>query len=151
MDSDQVYPGWSQVKTVLILAGLAKENHRDKIDLLRAALQKEGKTVQVVFHLPVKKPKENPQPEVYYRNSVNIYGKPKSEVFKTLTIPTDVLIDWSTLEKSPNDFIALQYVAKMKIGINRNLPCFTFTVVEDGQPTQEIINEILKYLKLINK
>ncbi len=145
-----VYAGWHNVKSVLLLCDEIQGNKNTAILALKELLEKEDKTINMLTFVAHKKPKENAQMDCYYTSDVTFFGRPKITVLQRLSNNVDVLIDWSTGTNSPNDFIAASSTASFKIGINQKLPCFDLEIKDDEQNRTLVIEQIEKYLKLIN-
>lgn len=145
------YNGWDSVTSILLLWDFSSDKQRQKVNELISNLEKEGKRVEQVQYIPQKRPKEGAQEKAYYSTETGFFMQPKRTFINHLTKSTDVLIDWSTLPNTPNDFLALQTAAQLKIGVDRTLPIYDIQVSDDGLDAKKTSNEILKYLKLINK
>ena len=143
------YKGWKNVSTIQVLFDEPK-NSMPLVNNLVKRLEAEGKKVQVLHFKEEKKPKENSQRNTYYLSDVSYLGRPKKAVFSNYNQNTDVLIDWTKSEISPNDFLSANSNAGFKIGIDRSLACFDFTIKQNQMNAEQVTNEILKYLKMIN-
>lgn len=144
-----VYKGWKNFKTVQILSDQPLETNKELNDLVKM-LENEGRNVQLLNYNDIKKPKEGGAAQTYYSTDVSYLGRPKKAVFGIFNPNTDVLIDWTVAEESPNDFLSANSNSGFKIGIGRSLPCFDFTVKLSQESKDQVTNEILKYLKMIN-
>ncbi len=145
------YVGWKRVQSIFILFDEHEGEHRPEIDELQQVLENEGKSVGLLKFASAKKPKENVPAATYFKADLNLTKKPKKHVAEMVPKSADVLIDWTKMPESPNDFLATDCNAGIKLGIDRSLPCFDITVSGQAFMPGKVIEEILKYLKLINQ
>jgi hypothetical protein len=145
-----VYAGWDAVKCVQLLFDVLPNQTRPEIDALQSVLKSEGKTVHTLIYHKGKKPKVNVGADMYFPTDLTLLRKPRKRVFERTAQNATVLIDWSTAATSPNDFLAIGSATSLKIGVGRNLPCFNITIAGQGNMPNKVIDELLKYLKMIN-
>lgn len=146
----QAYRGWNELKGVQLLFDIQSNIPRPEIEALKSAIKKEGKWVDVMIYYNKLKPKAGGLPDVYYLDEAMIFRKPSQNIARRLNPDASVLIDWTLGQRSPNDFLAAQSKAQLKIGIDRHLPCFDLTISGQGNMPEKVIEEIIKYLKMIN-
>lgn len=144
------YQGFLKLKTVLLVYDAEETETRKDVEQLRKALTDAGKQVTLFCYRSGKKPKENVPKNTYFTADVNMLKKPTNRVVANIPNVVDVLIDWTKATVSPNDFLAATTKATLKIGINKNLPCFALAIQDRGNPKEKVIEEVMKYLKLIN-
>jgi len=144
------YPGWRAAKEVQLLFDEIPHSPRPEIEALKSALKKEGKRVDVMIYHNKLKPKAGALPDVYYLDEAMILKKPGQKITRRLNQDASVLIDWTLGKRCPNDFLAAESQAGLKIGIDRTLPCFDMVIAGHGNMPNKVIDEILKYLKMIN-
>ena len=145
-----VYPGWEAVTHVQLLFDELPNQPRPEIEALQNALKKEGKTVQTLIYHKGKKPKLDAPVDRYYPKDLTLFRKPRKRIVAQTAQNATVLIYWSTIINSPNDFLAIGNNSLLKLGIGRNLPCFNITISANGIMPEKVIAEILKYVKMIN-
>lgn len=145
-----VYKGWDDARDILIVYDQNSKEDGLFINKLSKRFETDQKKVHFIKFIEGKKPKENVPPNTYYKRDVTLCGKPKKAVVKGLDDSCDILVDWTKGEKSPNEFISIEMPAKFKVGINKQLPCFDMVVKNLDHEDDKIIEEILKYLKMIN-
>lgn len=144
------YVGWTKVKTVTILADTSTERNSSYIFLLKDRLEKDGKTTNFMTFAPQKRPKEKALQNTYYKSDLYLFGKPKKNVAEAISSDADVLINWALEEDSPNDFIAAAAKSSLKIGVGHTLSCYDLEIKDDANNPQKVVEEIIKYLKMIN-
>lgn len=149
--SDQAkYNGFTAAKTILLVFDETALDPRPEIEELKTLLEKEGKQVVSIRFYQTKKPKENLPANTYFPADVTLARKPAKKVVANLPKTVDVLVDWTKGNPSPNDFISAAINAPLKLGVDRNLPCFALTIRGHGHMPGKVVEEIMKYLKLIN-
>jgi len=144
------YAGFDAVSNVLVVYDLQPNEARPEIDELKKTLVALGKNVQLIGFKKERKPKEGAQASLYFSSDLTLIKKPGKKVLDTLPNSVDLLIDWTKEETSPNDFIASSTLAPLKVGIDRSLPCFAVVIQGYGHMPGKVIEEIIKYIKLIN-
>ena len=149
-NADATYKGFARLKTVLLVYDEPELAHRKDVQALAEALTASGKKVTTICLKQGKKPKENAAASMYFKADVSLIKKPMKHILSNLPASVDLLIDWTKEAGSPNDFIAASVHAPLKLGINKNLSCFALNIADKGHPEATVINEIMKYLKLIN-
>ena len=144
------YNGFAAAKTVMLVFDETALEPRPEIEELKNLLEKEGKQVVPIRFYQAKKPKENLPPNTYFRADCALAKNPRKRVYNGLPSAVDVLIDWTKGNPSPNDFISARINAPLKLGVDRNLPCFALVIKGHGHMPGKVIEEIMKYIKLIN-
>jgi hypothetical protein len=145
-----LYIGWQKVETITILYDAKEDADCTFISTLISELEKDGKKTDLLNFAAIKRPKENPAPNTYYNQDVDIFGQPKKRVLQKHHWQMDVLINWTTMQDSPNDFILAGAKCGLKIGVGKSLDCCDLVIKDQGENRQKVINEILKCLKMIN-
>ena len=143
------YKGWPSVKTILVLFDENPERPSPHLSVLKH-LEGIGPKIDHLVYSATKKPKENVPECTYFKGDVSYFGRPKKQILNQLA-QADVLIDWTGQAQSPNDFLVATHAAGFKVGIDRDLPCFDLVVKGGNNAQDDIVNEIVNYLKLINK
>jgi hypothetical protein len=145
------YLGWGQIKTIALVYDVLDGDHRPEVFELIDILKKEGKTIHLLGYHYGKKPKENPPTDTYFKQDTTLIRSPKRQVRESMPGEVDLLIDWSKAPTSPNDFLAARIKSGLKLGIDRNLPCFDITIKGHEFMPDKVIEEVMKYIKMINK
>lgn len=145
------YIGWKKMKSVIIVYDVLDGDHRPEVFKLIELLKQEGKSVYILGYHYGKKPKENQPNDTYFKQDTTLIKSPKRQVRESLPGEVDLLIDWSKAPKSPNDFLTVRIKSGLKLGIDRNLPCFDITIKGHEFMPENVIEEVMKYIKLINK
>lgn len=145
------YAGFLEAQHFLILFDFEPPTNRAEIDLLEKELIKTGKSVHKLGFVNQKNETKQTVVGRYFKNDLNWIKKPKKHVYSSLPPKLDVLIDWTVMPKSPNDFLVATLKAGLVVGVNRELPCFDVNISNNkAQKNELVIAEIMKYLKIIN-
>jgi hypothetical protein len=147
----QDYVGWQAVKAIVLLYDVEQNGTRPEIGQLADRLITEGKTLSILCFQEGKKPAENVPQHTFYKKDTTLFGSPKSAVRERLPQQADILIDWTKAPTSPNDFFAARIKSGLKLGVDRTLSCFDVTIQGRQSAPEMVIEEIVKYIKMINK
>jgi hypothetical protein len=144
------YGGWKSVQIVQLLFDEQPGVVRLEREALEKRLKEEGKKIETISYYDGRKPKTEVPLGSYFRNETWPFGKPRKVIFGRLEQKPDVLIYWGLGSYSPNDFLAEACAASLKIGVNRNLKGLDVCIAGEGIMPETVIQEIIKYSKLIN-
>ena len=148
--SSKTYSGWDTAKTFQVVYDEMDDNPRPEITHLKELLEKENKVVSLLAFNLGKKPKEAVPANTFYKADLNLIGAVKAQVWAQFNADADVLIDWTNTEGTPVDFLVLKSESGFKISVGRTLPEFDLAITGKDSMPGKVIEEILKYLKMIN-
>jgi hypothetical protein len=139
------YAGWQHVQHFLLII----EGNEEAAKKLTLALTNEGKQLDVLAYLPTKRPKEGAPKQTFYTNDLNLMLEPKPIIFSEMQRQYDVLLLWPNQQREELNHVAAAIQANLKICVGNPNDLYHFVVANN--PNADLcINEIIKYLKIIN-
>lgn len=143
--STATYTGWKNANHFLLIYD-GDENVAKKV---RAALEQEGKHLDELAYKSSKRPKEASLANTFYTSDFSLTGLPKPVIFTNLKKHYDVVLVWTSHSSKYVTTVAAAIQSNLKISVGEPNDLYHF-VVANNTNADLCINEIVKYLKIIN-